>query len=414
MVLDGELLDVPAARAAFEEVLALRPDDTMATRGARGARGRRAELEEVRREVRPGGERLDRSQPRDRALRVGGRGVRPVRARGAPRPRATCARRSRSIRKNRKAAFHLARLLRRAERWHDLARAARRARRASPRRSRRRSPRCSSLAEIARDAPRRDAPRAPTPRSSACSRSIRRTRRRCARSPTQLAASQNWLALVATYQAALKARRDDEDLGMLLQIAMVLWKHVGDLDQAEEYFRRVRKLEPAHPAALDFYRVYYPAKGENQKLLALLRQVEKSPRARSDSGAADRRRDRRARRGAEQPREGDRGLEAAPAPGPDVEAAQARTALARLYRRTEKWNALLDLMKDEIERLPEGDVAGARRAAARGRRDLSRQAAARRDGDQHLQRDPQDRSGQPARDRRARRRSSARSAGGTI
>src|SRR5689334_7390521 len=30
MLLDGELLDVPAARAAFEEVRALRPDDAMA------------------------------------------------------------------------------------------------------------------------------------------------------------------------------------------------------------------------------------------------------------------------------------------------------------------------------------------------------------------------------------------------
>ncbi len=32
-------------------------------------------------------------------------------------------------------------------------------------------------------------------------------------------------------------------------------------------------------------------------------------------------------------------------------------ALARLYRRTEKWNALLDLMKDEIERFADGEVA---------------------------------------------------------
>ena len=30
LVLDGELLDVPAARTAFEEVRALRPEDTMA------------------------------------------------------------------------------------------------------------------------------------------------------------------------------------------------------------------------------------------------------------------------------------------------------------------------------------------------------------------------------------------------
>ncbi len=75
----------------------------------------------------------------------------------------------------------------------------------------------------------------------------------------------DWPALVAAYQAALKARRDGDDLGMLLQIGMVLWKHVDDLDQAEEYFRRIRKIDPAHPAALDFYRAYYPAKGENRE-----------------------------------------------------------------------------------------------------------------------------------------------------
>ena len=36
---------------------------------------------------------------------------------------------------------------------------------------------------------------------------------------------------------------------------------------------------------------------------------------------------------------------------------EAAQALKRLYRKTEKWNALLDLMKEEIERLPESEVA---------------------------------------------------------
>src|SRR5947209_3816382 len=40
----------------------------------------------------------------------------------------------------------------------------------------------------------------------------------------------------------------------------------------------------------------------------------------------------------------------------DPTSLQARASLARLYRKTEKWNALLDLMKDEIEKLPEVDV----------------------------------------------------------
>ena len=122
----------------------------------------------------------------------------------------------------------------------------------------------------------------------------------------------------------------------------------------------IRKIEPAHPAALDFYRAYYTAKGESGKLIALLKQVEKGA-----AGARAQRR-RRASRSAIEIAEL---AEAQNNPEKAIEAwkqhlrarirrrAQARAALARLYRRTEKWNALLDLMKDEIERLPEGDVA---------------------------------------------------------
>jgi len=146
---------------------------------------------------------------------------------------------------------------------------------------------------------------------------------------------------------------------MVLQIAMVTWKHIGDLDRAEEYFRRVRKLDPAHPAAIDFYRVYYPARGENAKLLALLRQVEKSPRARAEGDGKSRPITVEIAELAEQQNNPEKAIEAwkqhlRSEPG----SSEARTALARLYRRTEKWNALLDLMKDEIERLPEADVAG--------------------------------------------------------
>src|SRR5690606_1012015 len=114
----------------------------------------------------------------------------------------------------------------------------------------------------------------------------------------------------------------------------------------------------AHPAALDFYREYYPAKGEPQKLLALLRQVEKSPRARSESvrpigvEIAEL---------AEAQQNPQKAIEAwkqllRQDPGSET-AAAARTSLARLYRKTEKWNALLDLMKEELERIPEADVA---------------------------------------------------------
>ncbi|MGN6106737.1 MAG: hypothetical protein ACTHU0_16640, partial [Kofleriaceae bacterium] len=258
--------------------------------------------------------------------------------------------------RNGKAAFHLARLLRRAERWQDLvALLEQRAELGAT--VEEKVAALLSLAELARTQLDDGAARA----DAAIARvlALDPSQPQALRAVTdQLARAQNWLALVATYQAALRARRDHEDIGILLQIAMVLWKHVGDLDQAEEYFRRVRKQEPAHPAALDFYRAYYPARGENHKLLALLRQVEKSPRARSESTRpigveiAEL---------AEAQNNPEKAIEAwkqhLRADPSSESAAQARSALARLYRRTEKWNALLDLMKEEIDRLPETEVA---------------------------------------------------------
>src|SRR5206468_5510899 len=89
-------------------------------------------------------------------------------------------------------------------------------------------------------------------------------------------AEENWQGLVHLYAAALKARRgsDREEVAMLLQVGMVLWRRLGDLDAAEEYFRRIRKVEPAHLAALDFYRAYYPPRCEGASLVQMLRQSE--------------------------------------------------------------------------------------------------------------------------------------------
>ncbi len=118
----------------------------------------------------------------------------------------------------------------------------------------------------------------------------------------------------------------------------------------------------AHPAALDFYRAYYTARRRERQAddaaQACRRRGrhDRSPernRARSpisyrDRRASPRRRTisrRRSRRG---------NNTCAKIPG----SVQARGALARLYKRTENGDALLDLMKDEVERLPETDIAG--------------------------------------------------------
>ncbi len=362
MILDGELLDVPAARAAFDAVLEARPDDSMAKEAIE-------ELDVAQKNWKKFAEKYvkEASGSTDRSLATGlyaSAAEAYVRfAPDAPEAEQYLRKSLEVDPKNGKAAFHLARHLRRQQRWPELAKLLdERADVAAT--VEEKVTALNSLAEVARshlnDAARADA-------------AVKRvlvldpSQPQALRAVTDaLASAGDWPALVAAYQSAIKARRDGEDLGMLLQVAMLLWKHIGDLDQAEEYFRRVRKIDPAHPAAIDFYREYYPKRGENQKLLALLRQVEKQVRPRPDSGdqsgaiaAGGRSISVEIAQLAEAQNNPEKAIEAWKQHlRADPSSHEARAALARLYRRTEKWNALLDLMKEEVERLPEGDVAG--------------------------------------------------------
>ncbi len=353
MLLDGDLLDVAGAKAAFENVLALRRDDTMAKEAI-------AELELARDNWQKFADKFvkEATGSTDRSLATGlyvSAAEAFVRFNpNAPEAEGYLRKALEIDPKNAKAAFHLIRLLRRGERWNDLKLLLEQRSEAAATVEERVSALLllASISRAKNDSAVADA---------ALSRVLQLdpAQPQALRAMTDaLASIQDWPALVRTYQGAIKARKGaDDDLGMVLQVAMLLWKHIGDFDQAEEYFRRVRKLEPAHPAALDFYRVYYPAKGENQKLLAMLRQVEKAPRTRSEPSKP---------LGAEiavlaeQQNNPEKAIEAwkqlLRADPTGENAQQARTSLARLYRKTEKWNALLDLMKEEIERTPEGDI----------------------------------------------------------
>jgi tetratricopeptide (TPR) repeat protein len=355
MLLDGELLDVPGAQAAFEAVLAMRPDDSMAKEAL-------GEIELAAGNWKKFAEKYisEATASTDRSLANGlyiSAAEAYVRfAPEAPEAEAYLRRALEIDPRSSKAAFHLARLLRRAGRWDDLATLLEQRSDVSPATDEK----VAALLALTRVT--RDKLKVPERADAAMRRILQLdpAQPQALRTTTDaLAGVGDWPNVVRAYQAALKARRE-EDIGILLQIAMVLWKHVGDLDQAEEYFRRVRKIEPAHLAALDFYRVYYPAKGEHQKLLALLRQVEKSPRARTDEGS--RPIGLEIAELAEAQNNPEKAIEAwkqqLRADPNGATATQARIALGRLYRKTEKWNALLDLMKEEAERIPENDVAG--------------------------------------------------------
>ena len=176
MVLDGELLDVPLAHAAFASVLELRKGDAMATEaleelGVAGENWQKFAAKFVQ----------EASASTDRNLATGlyaSAAEQYVRfAPDAPEAEQYLRKALEIDPKNRKAAFHLARLLRRANRWQDLGEllderaekaAAIEDKVAALDRARRRSRASTSAMRRGRIA-----------RSSACSRSIRRIRARC-------------------------------------------------------------------------------------------------------------------------------------------------------------------------------------------------------------------------------------------
>jgi tetratricopeptide (TPR) repeat protein len=156
--------------------------------------------------------------------------------------------------------------------------------------------------------------------------------------------------LAKVYENALRVnKRGQNEMQLLLPLASVTWRKLDSMDQAELYFRRIRKYEPNHPALIEFYRDYHTRRNEAPQLLALLAQAQK---AEADP-------DKRIRLGIEmaeiaeqRPQSNEKAIDIWKSllrmrPG----LPEAMTALRRLYTKTEKWNALLEMLKDDLEAL---------------------------------------------------------------
>ncbi|HEY0709239.1 MAG TPA: hypothetical protein VGG33_20685, partial [Polyangia bacterium] len=122
----------------------------------------------------------------------------------------------------------------------------------------------------------------------------------------------------------------------------------------ELYFRRIRKAEPTHPALMEFYRDYHTRRGEIPQLLALFAQAQKAevdPAKRIRIGIE------MAELAETRPQSAEKAIDIWKGllrmqPG----LPEAVTALRRLYTKTEKWNALLEMLKDDLEALPKDAV----------------------------------------------------------
>lgn len=163
-----------------------------------------------------------------------------------------------------------------------------------------------------------------------------------------------WDHLVALYEEQLAGGgvRGGQEAGTLLQIAMVHWRMRKRPEQAEPYFERLRKMEPAQPVMLAFFREVCVERGESQRLAAILGDAQRAlPEA------------ERAKIATEIAKLAEEGANAAKAieqwralHRQDPSHAEARVALRRLYRQTSGWNALADLLRGELERIAPEDA----------------------------------------------------------
>ncbi len=166
---------------------------------------------------------------------------------------------------------------------------------------------------------------------------------------------ERWDHLVALYEDALRSRtRIEDEAGALLQLGMVHWRFRESPDEAEPFFARLRKMDPAHPGMLDFYRdrligeddtrwvtiltdAQRVASSEEQKLQLAIELAK----AAEQSGVST-----------------ERAIDAWKAVlRLDPTHPEAPEALKRLYEKTEKWNALVEMLKGEADRVPSDQPA---------------------------------------------------------
>ncbi|MCC7537243.1 MAG: hypothetical protein IT379_13555, partial [Deltaproteobacteria bacterium] len=159
---------------------------------------------------------------------------------------------------------------------------------------------------------------------------------------------EEWDHLVALYEDALKGRpRHDSEQGILVQIGMVHWRMRGDLDDAEPYFARLRKSDPAHGVMLNFYRELCERTNDSPKLLGVLSDAQ---RAVTEPADKQRLAIEIARVAQSTPATAERAIDAWKAVQRlDPENAEAPNALKALYRSAGKWNALVEVLKAEAE-----------------------------------------------------------------
>jgi tetratricopeptide (TPR) repeat protein len=158
--------------------------------------------------------------------------------------------------------------------------------------------------------------------------------------------TEKWDQLVALYEDQLRGgAKQGEEAGIVFQIAMVNWRMRERPELAEPYFDRLRRLEPAHPGMLAFFRDYCAE--DRARLLTILTDAQRSLTDGPEKTTLATEIAKLAEAGANSQKAIDQYKTIL---RHDPANQEARKALKRLYTHTEGWNALIELLRQDLER----------------------------------------------------------------
>ena len=166
----------------------------------------------------------------------------------------------------------------------------------------------------------------------------------------------DWDRLVALYErevthgkAGAAAR-----VGDMLQIAMLHYRKREAMSDAAAWFEKIREVDPANGAMLDFYRDFSRQNGDEGVLLSVLQGAQRVlPEGPDKQGITA-----EIARLAESQQDAQKAIEQYKTLWrQDPDNREAVEALKGLYRKTRGYNQLVDILRSELERLGDGEPA---------------------------------------------------------
>ncbi|HVW24349.1 MAG TPA: tetratricopeptide repeat protein [Polyangiaceae bacterium] len=169
-----------------------------------------------------------------------------------------------------------------------------------------------------------------------------------------------WDALVSLFERQISESEysKSERVGDMLQIGMLHWKKRDKPSDAEVWFERIRKIEPANQGMLAFYRDHCEKLGDPGRFMGVLAAAQRVMPEGPEKQAVT----QQIARLAEGQKDAQKAIEQYKSllrQNPDD--ADSREHLKDLYRRTQGYNALVELLRQQLERTDPSD--GPRRLA---------------------------------------------------